>query len=434
MTAIANVAPNTTILSAWGNSVADEANLRTLKIDGLRSSDGAPMQMTGDLWLRNADPTNPNHAARKAYVDATLAAKLDTAGGTLTGTLVINPSASDLCLLLRSQMTGSGGAFTNSPYLAFYNAQQTVRFGYLQGTPAGVNLVAESGAANIQAATNIALNAGGAVRASSAFYAAGQGRFAAAAQQVMLIGATPYLAFYDGSTVDNIGDRSGFIGYSDGYLNLYNQRPAGSIIHNTAYSHAFKVGAKETCRIVDGSVMVGKTASGIANQGVELFESGSIYATRPATGNPPAVLNRIASADGAHLLEVCRSNVLIGRIEQEGTTGSKYVSGSDRRMKTIRGDITDGTERIMAMKAYRVSWNGDPSRGITDAFIADEMMGIVPEAVSGTPNAVAGKPTAADDPPEGTPLMQGMSYEKLIPVAIAALQDTIRRVQKLEAA
>jgi hypothetical protein len=52
--------------------------------------------------------------------------------------------------------------------------------------------------------------------------------------------------------------------------------------------------------------------------------------------------------------------VLIGRIEQVGTTGSALVSGSDRRMKTVVGPIDNAIERVKALKPYRVTWDGDP--------------------------------------------------------------------------
>lgn len=435
MATILNVAPNTTVTTVWGNSVADELNLRVLKLAG--------GTMTGDLTLRNADPTAANHAARKSYVDAAAAKQVANTGDTMTGTLVINELDSSLCLLLRSQQTGAGGSFVNTPYMAWYNNSQTTRFAYIQATSAYLHIVCDHGDINLN-------SGGGQVRSSDAIYASGASRFSGGSISIVGTSGNAFSSLYgNGSSVDSLGIRYGYVGaVNPGHLHVRSEITNGHVYfgaHGYMLFHtgvppsasSGSLGPYERMRIdPSGTVLVGKTSGGITTEGVALYANGTIYSTRGAASGSPLYLDFQNGVDGNFYATFMRNGTVVGRIEQEGTTGSKFVSGSDRRMKNILGPITDAIERVKALKPYRVSWKADPSRGETDAFIADEVQDIVPEAVSGLPNAVAPAPEDPDDPtalPEGTPIYQGMAYEKLVTVAIAALQNVIGRVEALEA-
>ena len=137
------------------------------------------------------------------------------------------------------------------------------------------------------------------------------------------------------------------------------------------------------------------------------------------------MLTGSAAADTKHYVTFTSGATTIGRIEQNGTSNVAYVTSSDRRLKTIVGPIADAVDRVKALKPYRVTWNGDAARGETDAFIADEVAGVVPDAVSGEPDAV-------DD--DGNPEFQGLEYGALVTVLTAALQDALTRIEALEAA
>lgn len=421
MATIANVAPATTILSAWGNAVATELNTRTLKVDGLRSSDGTPMQMTGDLLLRNASPTNPNHAARKQYVDDRIADRLPTAGGTLTGTLTINPSATTQCLVLRTQATGAGGSFTNAPYLSFANNSNTVQFGYIRGTPSGLIVNADAG--------DITLNAGGGQVRSSAIYAGGPSRIFGSGASLTLAGpaAGTYLAWYGAaSSADSLGTRSGWVGYSaSNHLQLRNEEPSSTIILDSPAGLSLRAGGEEIARVWSSAVMIGKMSAGIETPGLAMFgptgdkANGLIRST--ITGGASTYvnhqMNRLNSAGGESFVAFQRNGVTIGSVRQNGTTGVTFETTSDYRAKTVVGPIVDATDRVMRLRPYRVTWNDDPARGETDGLVAHEVAEVVPAAVSGD-----------KDGPE----MQGLAYGELVAVTIAALQATIVRVDALE--
>ena len=479
MATIPGVVADQPVVIEWGNSVAAELNNECIKRNGTRV-------MTAALTLVNANPTDDNHATRKKYVDDIVLPKtggtitgaltvnglltanaqilisdaLPTAanhatrkdyvddvrndcvaitGDTMTGTLGINPTAASTCLLLRSQATGTGGALVNAPNIGFYNNTTAIRYGYIQASSGSLYLVSETG--------DVTLNSGGGqVRSSDAIYAAGASRFRGDTISVLGTGGYSHCQFYASSTsVDTIGSRNGYVGIANGHMHLRNE---GTNSHMYMSSDGYQLwatgvpgavssgglSAYEKMRLDDsGVLMVGKTSSGLTVEGVSIFGGGAINVCQNNPGGTvPLALNYLNSSDNHWFIQFARNGTTVGRIEQVGTTGAAMVSGSDYRMKTVVGPINNAIERIKALKPYRVTWNGDPSRGETDAFLAHEVEPVVPEAVSGTKDAVTGPPEDADDPPEGTPIMQGMAYEKLIAVTVAALQNVIGRVEALE--
>lgn len=462
MTKILNVAPGTTVLSAWGNSVTDELNNRTLKIDGLKSQDGTVMQMTGDLLLRNADPTNANHAARKSYVDAKDTLNLKLTGGTLTGTLVINENDSPLCLILRSQATGTGGSFTNSPYLAFYNAPQSTRFGYLQGSPSGLNLIADSGGINLTAGASgdINLNAGGGqVRSADALYVTGQGRFFLASGSPLVVGGSDaYISLYrSASNVDTLNTRSGYMGFpgsttltitnevanggtritangsgtlalatgTSGDISLTTGAAGNILLNSNTGVTVFTQGGAERGR-ASASFMWGKSTGGLANPGVELFEAGTIYSTTANNSTPNMSLRHNTNADAAFIQFWNASGGILSEFQQDtspvGTkiTSCTAVPPSDYRWKNDLGPITGALARLMQLQPKRLEWK---TGGEFEGFIAHEAEPVVPYLVDGKKDAV-------DD--NGGIVGQGFAYGQLTALLTAGLQEAVARIEALE--
>ena len=71
----------------------------------------------------------------------------------------------------------------------------------------------------------------------------------------------------------------------------------------------------------------------------------------------------------------------------------------------------------MAMNPVTHGWKADPEADAVHGFIAQEMMDIVPEAVSGDPDG--------DE-------MMSMDYGRITPVLVAALQDAHKKIAELE--
>ena len=99
------------------------------------------------------------------------------------------------------------------------------------------------------------------------------------------------------------------------------------------------------------------------------------------------------------------------------TAGTTYSTTSDVRLKKNIKTITDGTEKLMSMNPVTHGWKADPEAGTVHGFIAQEMMNIVPEAVSGDP--------------EGEEMMS-MDYGRITPVIVAALQDALKEIKELK--
>ena len=62
-------------------------------------------------------------------------------------------------------------------------------------------------------------------------------------------------------------------------------------------------------------------------------------------------------------------------------------------------------------------WKADPEADAVHGFIAQEMMEIVPEAVSGDPDS--------DE-------MMSMDYGRITPIIVAALQEANNKIMELE--
>ena len=73
---------------------------------------------------------------------------------------------------------------------------------------------------------------------------------------------------------------------------------------------------------------------------------------------------------------------------------------------------------------FRFNFIADPDKTV-DGFIAHEAQAVVPECVTGEKDVV-------DD--DGNPIYQGIDQSKLVPLLTAALQETIARIETLEAA
>ena len=99
------------------------------------------------------------------------------------------------------------------------------------------------------------------------------------------------------------------------------------------------------------------------------------------------------------------------------SSGTTYSTASDLRLKKDIETITDGTDKLMAMNPVTHGWKADPEADAVHGFIAQEMMDIVPESVSGDP--------------EGEEMMS-MDYGRITPVLVAALQDAHKKIAELE--
>jgi hypothetical protein len=99
------------------------------------------------------------------------------------------------------------------------------------------------------------------------------------------------------------------------------------------------------------------------------------------------------------------------------SSGTTYNTTSDRRLKDNITTITDGKEKLLAMNPVTHTWKADPDAPAVHGFVAQEMLEVIPEAVSGDPDS--------DE-------MMSMDYGRITPVIVAALQDALKEIEELK--
>ena len=144
-------------------------------------------------------------------------------------------------------------------------------------------------------------------------------------------------------------------------------------------------------------------------------------------------------------------NGLVGFIRTSASATS-YATSSDYRLKEDWQPMSGSVDRVKALNPVNFAWKVDGSR--VDGFLAHEAQAIVPEAITGTKDAMRDEEyevtaaieatydeegnelTAAVPAVMGTrtaPDYQGIDQSKLVPLLTAALQDSIAKIEALEA-
>ncbi len=179
----------------------------------------------------------------------------------------------------------------------------------------------------------------------------------------------------------------------------------------------FDVDGSEAMRIdSSGNLLVGTTSAlpgfGNTTTGHSLQNGGFVLHSR--SGGTVAYMNR-NSSDGT-IVDFRKDGSSVGSISVT-SSATTYNTTSDARLKTSIEPIANATDRLMQMNPISHKWIDSPEADSVVGFIAQEMQGIVPEAVSGTPD---GKE------------MMAMDYGRITPVLVAALQEALTRIESLE--
>ena len=107
-----------------------------------------------------------------------------------------------------------------------------------------------------------------------------------------------------------------------------------------------------------------------------------------------------------------------------GNSSTAFNTSSDYRLKENVTSITDGITRLKTLKPYRFNFKDDTTKPVVDGFFAHEVTA-VPEAITGTKDEVDA---------DNNPVYQSIDHSKLVPLLVAAVQELIGRVEKLEGA
>jgi hypothetical protein len=196
-----------------------------------------------------------------------------------------------------------------------------------------------------------------------------------------------------------------------GLNSLYLQ--AGNVTgYSLSYAglHAWFNGATQAMTLLtSGVLLVGKTASNLANAGVEIFGAG--YGQFTANNDASLFANRLGS-DG-DTIKFYRATSVVGSISVTASLTSYNVT-SDQSLKTNIVNAPVGN--INSIKVRSFDWIVDGSHQ-EYGMVAQELIEVAPYAVN--------KPENPDE-------MMGVDYSKLVPMMIKEIQELKQRITALE--
>ena len=105
-----------------------------------------------------------------------------------------------------------------------------------------------------------------------------------------------------------------------------------------------------------------------------------------------------------------------------GGVGVQYNTASDYRLKENVAPLLGALGRLSQLPVHRFNFAAAPGHTV-DGFLAHEIAPHVPEAVRGTKDAVDA---------DGNPAYQSIDQSKLVPLMVAAIQELLGRIERLE--
>ena len=163
----------------------------------------------------------------------------------------------------------------------------------------------------------------------------------------------------------------------------------------------FYTNAIERMRIdSSGNLFLGKTSASNTTGGFTVAQSGEVQITRMGNGGQGIFINRQESNGDFILFR--KANSTVGSVSVSGTTTS-YNTSSDGRLKDVTGEAR-GLEVINELNPVAYNWKADGKAD--EGLIAQEVLDIVPNAVSGSEEDY-----------------YQMDYSKLVTPLIKAIQE-----------
>ena len=102
----------------------------------------------------------------------------------------------------------------------------------------------------------------------------------------------------------------------------------------------------------------------------------------------------------------------------------QYNVSSDYRLKENLNYTWDATARLKQLKPVQFNWISDDTNTVMDGFLAHEVSGVVPFAISGEKDEVW---------TDGSPMYQQIDQSKLVPLLVKTIQELEARIATLEA-
>jgi hypothetical protein len=179
--------------------------------------------------------------------------------------------------------------------------------------------------------------------------------------------------------------------------------PSGTAGNAISFTQAMTLNAS-------GALLLGKSATNIANAGWELGPNGGAQTVTISGSNQAFVYNN-TSTSGTATVAFRTAGVEKGYIAWTNSATS-YSTTSDYRLKNTVAPMTGALAKVALLKPCTYKWKADGSDG--EGFIAHELAEVCPSAVTGAKDAVD---------TEGNPQYQGIDTSFLVATVVAALQE-----------
>ena len=149
-----------------------------------------------------------------------------------------------------------------------------------------------------------------------------------------------------------------------------------------------------------GNLLVGKTATGTSNTGVQIWNAGGTI----------GVIQVVKSAAGTQdALQNYHSGTYVGGITYSNTA-TALVASSDERLKENITAAPSALEKAMDIEVVSYDWKHDPTH-VEYGFVAQRLNNIYPEAVN------------VGDDKEEIEKTWGVEYGRLTPLLLKAIQE-----------
>jgi hypothetical protein len=202
---------------------------------------------------------------------------------------------------------------------------------------------------------------------------------------------------------------------------------ADKIVHSGDTNTAIRFPSNDTVTVetagverirvnADGTFLYGKTLQDATLSGVSFLPTGVTVFTNRDGG--AAQFRRVsATSTQGQVVQFYggeNAETVVGAIAVSNTS-TAFNTTSDYRLKNDLRPVSDAVKRVMELNPVNFAWKNGGSR--SDGFIAHEVHGVVPEAVSGEKDGSE---------------MQGVDYGKIVPLLTSALQEALREIEILK--
>ena len=225
---------------------------------------------------------------------------------------------------------------------------------------------------------------------------------------------------------------------------------------NTASYLTFHSNTGEEVKIKDNHTMFGMSSKTetVSTQSAAYFaatgsdnEYASLYIVHNSA-QKHGIVFRDMNNGGTQLDFRIANGTQVGSINTS-SSATTYATSSDYRLKENVDYTWDATTRLKQLKPARFNFISDDTNTLVDGFIAHEVSGIVPEAITGTKDGMTTEIlyTAEDEETQGDsptksvgdvkeaskPAHQGIDQSKLVPLLVKTIQEMEARITALEA-